>query len=105
MRSYLVIIRCSNHDIPIGFTQVMEAAVGAARQLAKDLKENYTLLRTYAAKVNTDAHDPICVSVYEFIDGEVSCVMSNYHLDSATHRRKSPFKHPSDEIQVAVHSE
>ncbi len=98
-------IRCSNHDIPIGFTPVMEAAIGAALQLARDLKENYTLLRTYASKVNTDAHDPICVSVYEFINGEVSSVIGNYHLDHATHRRRSPFKHPSDEIHMAVHSE
>jgi hypothetical protein len=105
MRSYLVIIRCAIHDIPVGFTEVMEAAIGAARQLTQDLKENYTLLRTYAAKVNTDAHDPICVSVYEFIDGEVSGVLSNFHLDHATHRRRSPFKHPSDDIQIAVYSE
>ncbi len=83
----------------------MEAAVGAARQLAQDLKENYALLRTYAAKVNTDAHDPICVSVYEFIDGEVSTVLTNFHLDHATHRRKSPFEHPNEGIHIAAYSE
>jgi hypothetical protein len=55
--------------------------------------------------VNTDAHDPICLSIYEFIDGEVSSVIGNYHLDSATHRRNSPFKHPREEIRIAVHSE
>jgi hypothetical protein len=105
MPTFLIIIRCSSHDIPVGFTEIMEAAVGAARQLAQDLKENYTLLRTYASKVNTDAHDPICVSIYEFIDGEVSSVMANYHLDHATHRRKSPFKHLNEGIHIAVHSE
>jgi hypothetical protein len=57
------------------------------------------------SKVNIDAHDPICASIYEFIDCEVSAVIGNYHLDSATHRRRSPLKHPGDEIHIAVHSE
>jgi hypothetical protein len=48
---------------------------------------------------------PYSSPIYEFIDGEVSGVLSNFHLDHATHRRRSPFKHSSDEIHIAVHSE
>jgi hypothetical protein len=85
-RQYLIIIRCCNHDIPVGFYQDLKKAMGASIQLAHDLKENYTLLRTYATKVNCDAHDPICVSVYEFQDSEIRSVIGSYHISQPAPR-------------------
>jgi hypothetical protein len=78
--TYLIIVRCANHDIPVGFYGCVKKAMGAAVQLAHDLKENYALLRTYAQKVQCDAHDPICVSVYEFCDQEIRGVVGSYHV-------------------------
>jgi len=100
----MLVIRSANHDIPVGLTASLATATGTARQLAQDLKENYTLLRTYANKVNSDTHDPICVSVYEFIDNEISTVIGNYHIDQGI-RRKSRFNPDGEDIHLAIHTE
>jgi hypothetical protein len=94
MQTFLIIIRCSHHDVPVGFINNTFTAKSVAKQLAAKISNDQSVAHEYAEKVNTDAHDPVCVTVYEFIDGELSGISATHH----TTPKLTPFEAP-------VHSE
>src|SRR5262245_57312505 len=94
MRTFLIIIRCSSHDVPVGFINNLFTAKSVARQLADKISNDPSVAHEYAEKINADASDPICVSVYEFINGELSGISATHHITP----KLTPF-------EAAVHSE
>ncbi len=94
MRTFLIIIRCSSHDVPVGFINNMFTAKSVAKQLADKFSKDPSVAHEYAEKLNADACDPICVSSYEFIDGQLSGINATFHIAP----KLTPFEAP-------VHSE
>ena len=80
MNTFLIVLRCSNSDIPISIYDNLSEAVGAATQLAQNVRDNYTIVHTYARLVNDHHRDPICVSIYQFVSNELRMIVGNYYI-------------------------
>jgi len=81
MHAFLIVIRCQQQDIPVTLYQSLREAMGAACQLAQAIRDNYTVLHTYASRVAATPTNPLCVSIYEFVSNELKLVVGSYLIE------------------------
>src|ERR1700736_3032172 len=82
MNAFLIVLRCNNSDIPVSFFSDLNEALGAAQQLVQDVRQNYSIVYSYARLVNAPNNtSPLCVSIYQFISNELRIVLGSYYID------------------------
>jgi hypothetical protein len=82
MHAFLIVLRCNNSDIPVSLFNNLNEALGAAQQLVQDVRQNYSIVHTYARLVNAPSNtSPLCVSIYQFISNELRLVLGSYYFD------------------------